>query len=107
MFKRTFLVGLGLMNWGRERAREVAADLVARGQVEASRRDGVLGDVLDAFDRRVPLTGSGARPAAGLQRRLGQAMESLPLATKEDLKVLEERLRNELSPTARGGSRPS
>lgn len=108
MFKRTFLVGLGLVNWGRERAREVTEDLAARGRVEASRRDGLIGDVLDAVDRRVPLMGSRNTGATqGFQRRLGQAMDALPLATKDDLKALEERLRSELSPTARGGSEPS
>lgn len=107
MFKRTFLVGLGLVNWGRERAREATEDLLTRGRVEAARRDGILGDVLDAFDRRLPLTASEGRPGIGLQRRLGQAMDALPLATKEDLKALEERLRKELSPATRGGSGPS
>ncbi len=107
MLKRTFLVGLGLLNWSRERVREATEDLVARGHVEASRRDGLVADVLDAIDRRTPLVDRRAQPGVRFRRRIGQAIDALPLATKDDLKALEERLRTELVPKERGGSGPS
>jgi len=105
MLRRTFLVTLGLVNWGRERARAVTDELIARGRVEASRRDGWLGEVLDAMERRGAPTGTPR--VARVRRRLGHALDALPLATKDDLKALEERLRAELTPKTRGGNGPA
>lgn len=97
MLRRALLLGIGALSWSRDRAEAMVDDLIQHGQLESGERDGVI----DALVER------GRRDQDSLRtfvsEQVARAVRAMPVATKDDLRQLEERLRAEMAALRKAG----
>jgi polyhydroxyalkanoate synthesis regulator phasin len=91
MLRRALLLGIGALNWSRERVEAAVDDLVQHGQLDASDRERLVDDLMDRGRRDEDSL------RAFVNEQVARAMRALPVATKDDLAQLEARLRAEMA----------
>ena len=83
---KIFLAGLGAMTLTKEKAEEIFDEYVEKGKAKREEKSGFVKELLD----------SAAKSRADLEKiiseQLHKALAQLPLATKDDLKRIEEKL---------------
>ena len=97
MLRRAVLLGIGALSWSRDRAEAMVDDLIQHGQLDSGDRD----NVVEALVER------GRRDQESLRQfvaeQVARAVRAMPVATKDDLRQLEERLRAEMTALRKAG----
>ncbi|HHO47116.1 MAG TPA: hypothetical protein ENN06_01450 [Desulfobacteraceae bacterium] len=88
---KIFLAGLGAMSMTRERAEQIFDEYVEKGKAKREEKSGFVKELLDTAEK------SRADLEKIISDQIHKAMSQLPLATKEDLKRIEEKLDQALS----------
>lgn len=83
---KLMLAGLGALSMTRERAEQMFDEAVSRGQAAKETRTGFVKEVMDSADR----TRSELQKMISTQ--VEEALSKLPLATKEDIERIEQKL---------------
>lgn len=83
---KLMLAGLGAMSMTREKAEQIFDEYVEKGKAEKGHRAGFVQDLMDQADK------SKGDLEKMISEQLAKAMGKQPLATKEDLKRIEEKL---------------
>ncbi|MDH7598740.1 MAG: hypothetical protein QHH07_03750 [Sedimentisphaerales bacterium] len=83
---KLMLAGLGALSMTRQRAEEIFEEYVKRGQAVQEQRSGFVKDLLDTADK------TKAELQKLISDQVGKAVGKLPLATKEDIRRIEEKL---------------
>lgn len=83
---KIFLAGLGAMSMTRERAEKIFDEYVSRGQAEKKSREGFVKEVMDTAER----TKKDLEKLVSDQ--VDKAVSKLNLATKDDLRHLENKI---------------
>ena len=97
MLRRALLLGIGALSWSRDRAEAMVDDLIQHGQLDSGERDGVI----DALVERGRRDQENLR--AFVSEQVSRAVRAMPVATKDDLRQLEERLRAEMAALRKAG----
>lgn len=83
---KIFLAGLGAMSMTKERAEQIFDEYVEKGKAKREEKSGFVKELLD----------TAAKSRADLEKIISEqvrkALSQLPLATKDDLKRIEEKL---------------
>ena len=83
---KVFLAGLGAMSMTKEKAEQIFDEYVKKGAVERDQKGGFVKEILDTAEKT----------RADMEKMVGdqvkKAIASIPLATKEDLKRVEQKL---------------
>ncbi len=86
LFKKTVLMGLGAITITKEKAEQIADELIKKGELAKDDRSKVIQQILKkAEEQEEVLSGK-------ITREVNKAIAKLDIATKEDLKKLEKRL---------------
>ena len=86
LFKKTVLMGLGAITITKEKAEQIADELIKKGELAKDDRSKVIQEILKkAEEQEEVLSGK-------ITREVNKAIAKLDIATKEDLKKLEKRL---------------
>jgi|GEM_PF-3105016 len=91
MLRRAVWLGIGALSWSRERVEAAVDDLVQHGHVDMGDREGLVEGLLERGRRDQDAV------RAYVNEQVARAVRALPLATKDDLRALEERLRAEMA----------
>ena len=83
---KLMLAGLGAMSMTKEKAEEIFDDYVEKGKVQKDHRSGFVKEVMDQAEK----TKSDLEKT--ISEQVEKALNKQPLATKEDLKRIEEKL---------------
>jgi polyhydroxyalkanoate synthesis regulator phasin len=97
MLRRALLLGIGALSWSRDRAEAMVDDLIQHGQLDSGQRDSVV-DALVERGRRDEQSLRGY-----VSEQVARAVRAVPVATKDDLHQLEERLRAEVAALRKAG----
>jgi len=88
---KIFLAGLGAMSLTKEKAEEIFEEYVEKGKLKREQKSGFVKEILD----------TAAKSRSDLEKiiseQLQKALAQMPLATKNDLKRIEEKLDQLLS----------
>jgi len=88
---KIFLAGLGAMSLTKEKAEEIFEEYVEKGKLKREQKSGFVKEILD----------TAAKSRSDLEKiiseQLQKALAQVPLATKNDLKRIEEKLDQLLS----------
>lgn len=83
---KLMLAGLGAMSMTREKAEEIFDEYVEKGKAQKEQRSGFVKDVMDQAEKaKTDLEKT-------ISEQLEKALVKQPLATKEDIKRIEEKL---------------
>jgi len=86
LFKKTILAGLGALSLSREKAEEIAKELIARGEVAKSEEAKFVKDLLDVVEKN----------KTGLEEKMEKAVEKvltrLDIPTRKELNELKEEI---------------
>jgi len=83
---KLFLAGLGALSMTQEKAERIFDEYVKRGQAEKSKRSGFVKEMMDSADKtRKDLEKL-------ISEQVHKAVSGLHLATREDIRRLEEKL---------------
>ena len=83
---KLFLAGLGAMSLTKEKAEEIFDEYVEKGKAQREQKSGFVKELLDTAEK------SRADLEKIISEQVHKAMEQLPLATKDDIKRIEEKL---------------
>lgn len=83
---KVILAGLGAMSMTKEKAEQIFDDYVKKGTVERDQKSGFVKEILETAEK----TRLDMEKMVGEQVK--KAVASIPLATKEDLKRIEQKL---------------
>lgn len=83
---KLLLAGLGALSMTRERAEKIFDDYVRRGEAEQADRTGFVKDLMDSADKMR------SDMEELIDKQVKQTVDSLELASKEDLARIEEKL---------------
>jgi polyhydroxyalkanoate synthesis regulator phasin len=83
---KMLLAGLGVVSMSKERAEKIFDEYVARGKAEKDAKSGFVKELLDTAEKT---RGDLEKLVAD---QVKSAIEKVPLATKEDIQRLEEKL---------------
>jgi len=83
---KMMLAGLGALSISREKAEQLFDEYVNRGQAEKSKKSGFVKEVMDTAEK----TRSSLEEL--ISKQLSETLGRLNLATKEDIKRIEEKL---------------
>jgi polyhydroxyalkanoate synthesis regulator phasin len=83
---KLFLAGLGAVSMTKERAEALFEEYVQKGKAKREEKSGFIKEVLDMAEK------SRADLEKIISEQLQKVMSQMPLATKEDLKRLEEKI---------------
>jgi polyhydroxyalkanoate synthesis regulator phasin len=88
---KIFLAGLGAMSLTKEKAEEIFEEYVEKGKLKREQKSGFVKEILD----------TAAKSRSDLEKiiseQLQKVLAQMPLATKNDLKRIEEKLDQLLS----------
>ena len=85
-FNKLMMFGLGAVDMTRQKAEEMFEECVQRGQVEQSRKEAFVKDLMDASER------ARTRLEDMMAEQVRTTIKKLDLATKEDVTRLEAKL---------------
>ena len=88
---KLFLAGLGAVTMTKERAEALFEEYVAKGKAKREEKSGFIKEVLDTAEK------SRAELEKIIAEQLHKVITQLPLATKEDIERLEEKIDQLLS----------
>jgi len=83
---KLMLAGLGALSMTRQRAEEIFEEYVRRGQAVQEQRSGFVKDLLDTAEK------TKAELNRLIAEQVDKAVGKLPVATKDDIKRIEEKL---------------
>lgn len=83
---KLFLAGLGAMSMTRERAEAIFEEYVQKGKAKREEKSGFVKEILELADK------SRTDLEKVISEQLHKVMAQLPLATKEDLKRVEDKI---------------
>jgi polyhydroxyalkanoate synthesis regulator phasin len=83
---KVFLAGLGAMSMTKEKAEQIFDEYVKKGAVERDQKGGFVKEILDTAEK------TRADMEKMVAEQVKKAVASIPLATKEDLKRVEQKL---------------
>lgn len=83
---KLMLAGLGAMTMTREKAEEIFDEYVEKGKAQKEQRSGFVKDMMDQADK------AKADLEKIISDQVEKAMVKQPMATKEDIKRIEEKL---------------
>jgi polyhydroxyalkanoate synthesis regulator phasin len=85
-FDKLMLAGLGAMSMTREKAEEIFDEYVEKGKAERKNRDSFVKDLLDRAEK------SRKEMEKTISEQVEKALIKQPIATKDDIKRLEDKL---------------
>ena len=88
---KLFLAGLGAMTLTKDKAEEIFEDYVEKGKAQREQKSGFVKELLETAEK------SRADLEKIISEQVHKALAQLPLATKDDLKRVEEKLDQLLS----------
>ncbi len=88
---KLMLAGLGAMSMTKEKAEEIFDEYVEKGKAEKEHRAGFVKDLMDRAEK------SKQELEKVISEQIDKALAKQPLATREDLKRIEEKLDKLLS----------
>ena len=88
---KLFLAGVGAMSMTREKAEEIFEEYVEKGKLERAQKSGFVKEMLDMADK------SRQDLEKLIEEQVKKAIHQLPVATKEDVARIEEKLDQLLS----------
>lgn len=88
---KIFLAGLGAMSLTKEKAEEIFEEYVEKGKLKREQKSGFVKEILDTAAK------SRSELEKIISEQLQKALAQMPLATKNDLKRIEEKLDQLLS----------
>jgi polyhydroxyalkanoate synthesis regulator phasin len=97
LLRRALLLGIGALSWSRERAEALVDELVGRDDLDAGTRESLVQALMERGRR------DEENLRAFVSEQVARAVRTLPVATKEDLRQLEERLRAEMAAWRKAG----
>ncbi len=83
---KLMLAGLGAMSMTKEKAEEIFDEYVEKGKVQKEQRSGFVKDVMDQAEK------AKADLEKTISEQVEKALTKQPLATKEDIKRIEDKL---------------
>ena len=83
---KLMLAGLGAMSMTKEKAEEIFDEYVEKGKVQKEQRSGFVKDVMDQAEK------AKADLEKTISEQVEKALVKQPLATKEDIKRIEDKL---------------
>ena len=83
---KLMLAGLGAMSMTKEKAEEIFDEYVEKGKAQKEQRSGFVKDVMDQAEK------AKTDLEKVISEQIEKAMSKQPIATKEDIKRLEEKL---------------
>jgi polyhydroxyalkanoate synthesis regulator phasin len=83
---KVFLAGLGAISMTKEKAEQIFDEYVKKGTVERDQKGGFVKEVLETAEK------TRADMEKMVSEQVKKAVASIPLATKEDLKRVEQKL---------------
>ena len=83
---KLMLAGLGAMTMTREKAEEIFDEYVEKGKAQKEQRSGFVKDMMDQADK------AKADLEKVISEQVEKAMAKQPIATKEDVKRIEDKL---------------
>lgn len=83
---KLMLAGLGALSMTRQRAEQIFEEYVKRGQAVQEQRSGFIKDLLDTAER------TKAELQKLISEQVDKAVAKVPLATKDDIKRIEDKL---------------
>lgn len=83
---KVFLAGLGAISMTKEKAEQIFDEYVKKGAVERDQKGGFVKEILDTAEK------TRADMEKMVAEQVKKAVASIPLATKEDLKRVEQKL---------------
>lgn len=83
---KLFLAGLGAMSITKERAEAIFEEYVQKGKAKREEKSGFVREILELADK------SRADVEKIISEQLHKVLAQMPLATKEDLKRLEDKI---------------
>ena len=83
---KIFLAGLGAVSMTKEKAEEIFEEYVEKGKAKREEKSGFVKDLMDRAEK------SRADLEKIISEQIHKALAQLPLATKDDLKRIEEKL---------------
>ncbi len=83
---KLMLAGLGAMSMTREKAEEIFDEYVEKGKAQKEQRSGFVKDVMDQAEK------AKSDLEKTISEQVEKALTKQPLATKEDIKRIEEKL---------------
>jgi polyhydroxyalkanoate synthesis regulator phasin len=83
---KVFLAGLGAMSMTKEKAEQIFDEYVKKGAVERDQKGGFVKEILETAEK------TRADMEKMVAEQVKKAIASIPLATKEDLKRVEQKL---------------
>ncbi len=99
--KKAILFGLGALEFTREKAEAFVDELVEKGKIVASERAGVLDELLTEAEKKENAA------LTKIKNAVNDLIRELNLATKDDLKGIEERLSRIEEYLSAHGDKPS
>lgn len=88
---KLFLAGVGAMSMTKEKAEALFEEYVEKGKVQREQKSGFVKEVMDMAEK------SRADLEKVISEQVEKALEQFPLATKDDLKRVEDKLDQLLS----------
>ncbi|HBE04365.1 MAG: hypothetical protein A2096_05840 [Spirochaetes bacterium GWF1_41_5] len=85
-FKKSALFGLGVLSLSREKAEELASDLIKKGELSKEEGTNFINDILDKARKTETELEEKIKSAAA------RAVEKTGLASKKDIETLEKRI---------------
>lgn len=83
---KLMMAGMGAMSMTKEKAEEIFDEYVEKGKVQKENRSGFVKDVMDQADK------AKADLEKTISEQVEKALGKQPLATKEDIKRIEDKL---------------
>ncbi len=83
---KLMLAGLGAMSMSREKAEEIFDEYVEKGKAERQNKDSFIKDLMDRAEK------SRTEMEKMISEQVEKAISKQPLATKEDIKRIEDKL---------------
>lgn len=83
---KVFLAGLGAMSMTKEKAEQIFDEYVKKGTLERDQKGGFVKEILETAEK------TRADMEKMVAEQVKKAISSIPLATKEDLKRVEQKL---------------
>lgn len=83
---KLMLAGLGALSMTRQRAEQIFEEYVKRGQAVQEQRSGFVKDLLDTAEK------TKAELQTLISEQVAKAVAKVPLATKDDIKRIEDKL---------------
>ena len=83
---KLMMAGLGAMSMTRERAEEIFDEYVEKGKAERKNKDSFVKDMMDRAEK------SRKEMEKVITEQVEKALSSQPLATKDDVKRIEDKL---------------